>query len=114
MSLWIVLFYPKSGDKHSPADYINNIIPRPADRASIVDWLIKLSEREIGDWPNTRIHKITHDIWQLTVGNYRVSFVLDSRFIVVLHCCRKRGQRTHTKDKRRAELNYESYLASKE
>lgn len=114
MSLWDVRFFPPSGNRNSPEDYIYKVIPLEADQVSIVRWLQILSHREISDWPNTKIHKLTGDIFQLTVGKYRLSFVLDVRRIIVLHCCPKKGQKTKKIDLQRAELNYKDYLASRE
>ena len=112
MSVWSVVFYPKSGERHSPYDFIKSI-PNKDDQVRITRWLVQLSQSEYGDWPFTKIHKLTGKIFQLTVGKYRVMYTLDDRVIVVLHCCRKVSRKTKPKDLQRAEKNYEAYFATK-
>jgi putative component of toxin-antitoxin plasmid stabilization module len=113
MSIWRIIFFPPSGERYSPYDYVRDL-SNPAEKAQIALRLETLSKLALGDWPHTWIHKITDNIFQLTAGNHRLMYCLDEGTIVILHACRKVSQKTRSKDIKRATTNYHRYMFSKE
>ena len=112
MSTWHIIFFPPSGERHSPYDCILDLSDK-SEKAKIIHRLKTLSEIEIGDWPNTWIHKLTDKIYQLTAGQVRIMYCLDYDTIVVLHVCRKVKRKTLPKDIARAEAHYDRYMSQK-
>ena len=112
MPIWDIRFYPPSNEQHSPYDYILTL-PSPDEKAHILRRLDTLRKLELGEWPHTWIHKIGDEIWQLTAGSNRIMYCLDEKTLVVLHACRKKGQKTRPQDIQRAEIHYAEYMAQK-
>lgn len=109
MTYFRVEFYPPEGERHSPFDILADLDePR---RTSIQKRLENFEKLEYHHWPRSWSKKHTGDIFQFDSGDYRIMFVLDEPYLVVLHIFRKRGQKTHPRHVRRATKNYEAYLA---
>lgn len=107
MPVWNIEFFPPSGERHSPYDYIIGLSD-PNERDLIRHRLETLSKLQIEDWPWVKKH--TGDIRQLDADPNRVMFCLDQRTIVVLHVFRKTGQKTRRKDKNGAMIHYDRYI----
>jgi len=112
MRIWDIIFFPPSGESHSPYNKFLNW-PDKRERAQVVHRLETLRELEIGYWPQTWIHKITGKIFQLSANKCRVMFCLDGKKIVVLHICKKVSQKTRRGDVNRAETHYNEYMLQK-
>ena len=112
MSTWQIVFFPPTGERDSPYDYILSLSDE-SEKASVIHRLKTLRKLEIGDWPNTWIHKLTDKIYQLTAGHIRLMYCLDYGTIVVLHACRKVKRKTLRKDIARAEAHYDRYMSQK-
>jgi phage-related protein len=113
MPVWRIVYFPRSGERHSPEDYIEGL-SHLSEKALIRRRLETLSELQIGDWPEGWVKVHTGDIRQLYVGPNRILFCLDHRTIVVLHAFRKSGHKTGSKDTRRAINHYNRYIELKE
>ncbi len=112
MPIWDIEFFPPSGERDSPYDYILALSDN-VEKVQIRRRLNTLRELELGEWSHRWVHKITTDIWQLTAGNNRLMYFLDGRTIVVLHACRKVKGKTRRQDKERAIIHYDEYMAQK-
>jgi phage-related protein len=110
MPIWRITYYPPPGEHDSPYDYILGL-SNPNERTLIPRRLDILADRQIEDWIWVKKH--TGDIRQLDVDPNRVLFCLDQRTIVVLHVCRKKGQKTRPKDTKRAIIHYDEYWQQK-
>ena len=110
---WEIKFFPPSGEKHSPGDFIKTIANRT--EATIIERRLEtIRELELVDWPSAWVKKVA-GIYQLKAGDHRVYFDLDGRtIIVVCHVCRKVSQRAKEKDIGRAKANLKSYYQGKE
>lgn len=107
MTYYRVVFYPLEGENNSPVDILLGLDERY--RTSIQKHLEKFEKLEYQDWPRSWVKKHTGDIRQTDCGDYRVLFVLDEPYLVVLHVFVKQSQKTHPRDTRRAISNYEQY-----
>jgi len=112
MAIWNILFHPTSDNRNAPFDYIQQI-PNEAQQTTIINRLQELARRDIADWPHTWVHKITGDLFQLTVGSHRLLYCLEGKNIVILHAFRKQTQKTPKKEIKRAINNYHRYFSSK-
>ena len=112
MPKWTVTFFPPSGERFAPEDYIVNLSDK-SEKTQIIKRLESLRQLDIADWPHTWYHKLTGKIYQLTVGDNRLMYCLDEGKIVVLHVCRKVKKRTHKKDRKRAKIHYDRYMERK-
>jgi phage-related protein len=112
MARFQVIFHPTGGERGSPRDILAALADTSA-KVGIVQRLKDYQELDYTEWPREWSKKHTGDICQFDKGDYRVMYALDAPFMVVVHICRKRGQKTHPKDKAQALRNYEDYLARK-
>lgn len=110
--MWNSQFFPAKGERHSPFDYIINVSPA-SEKAQIMHRLKTIQELPLNDWPHTWIHKIDDKIYQLTAGKHRLMYCIDKETIIVLHACRKRGQKTHQKDINKANKHYRDYISQR-
>lgn len=108
MALWRIVFYPRSGDRHSPYDYLRDL-PDVKAEAQIVHRLKTISELPLADWPNWT-HHIVDKIYQLTSGAYRVMYFFDGFDIMIVHAFRKKSRKTPSVDVNRALAHYERYF----
>ena len=114
MAIWIRVFFPPSGEPYSPEDFIFNL-PSRGEQGQILHRLETLSSLKLQEWSSTGwVKNIKGDLWQLKTKMHRVYYCLDHRAIVVVHVCRKKGQKARPQDIQRAELNYAEYMARKE
>lgn len=113
MDIWKIVYYPAPGERNSPMGYIANLSNKEG-QATLIHRLKFLCQNELADWPHTWCHKITGKVYQLTAGASRVMFCLDDNRLVILHACKKVGQKTRSQDIERAERHYELYLATRE
>jgi phage-related protein len=112
MARFQVIFHPPTGERNSPRDILAELSDTSA-RAGIVQRLKDYQELDYNEWPREWSKKHSGDVCQFDKGDYRVMYALDAPFMVVVHIFRKRGQRTHPKDKAQAISNYQDYLARK-
>ena len=112
MAVWTVVFFPPSGHKYSPEDFVLSI-DRKADIASIKLRLETIAKLEIVNWPNGWIERY-EKLYQLKAGDYRLYLGIDGRKIVVCHICRKVSQKAKREDIDRAKLNWLNYQWSKQ
>lgn len=108
MGHWTVIFFPTEDQRNSPFEYILGLTP--AEQEKITHRLETLSKLELAEWPQLWFHKINDKLYQLTCDSHRLMYCLDSNKIVVLHACKKVGRKTHPRDVKRANINYEGYL----
>jgi phage-related protein len=113
MFMWQIHFFPPSGERYSPYDFVVGL-PRESDAAAVIHRLESMRKMEMADWPSAWVHKLVGKIYQLKVGAFRLMYCLDRRTIVVLHACRKKGQRTKPQDLERAETHYRRYFTQRE
>jgi phage-related protein len=111
MAKWEIVFFPSSGEKHSPIDALKNI-PRPNDKVKIMRQIELISDLETGDWPHWV--KMVDKNYQVTAGDYRVYFNLSGRKMVICHICRKVSQKALKSDLDRARINFINYQESEE
>jgi phage-related protein len=109
---WPIVFYPPPGEQDSPYDYIASLA-NPHEKAHIMRRLDVLGSTPQGAWPDRWMHKISDNIWQLTVGDNRIMYCLCEGTILVLHACRKKGKKARPKDIQRAEIHYAEFMERK-
>ena len=107
MAIWNIVFYPSSGSRHSPHDYIGSL-SKKNEIALIYRRLKTIQELPMEEWPSKWIKKIG-STYQLAADNQRVYFGLEEKTIVVCYACRKVSQKARKEDLRRAEENFKSY-----
>lgn len=107
MTFFQVEFYPPKGENHSPFDILTAL--DESRRTSIRKHLEKFEKIEYHHWSRSWSKQHTGDILQFDSGDYRIMFVLDRPYLIVLHIFRKQGQKTHPRALRRAISNYEAY-----
>ena len=108
MTRFQVVFYPPKGENHSPQDTLEGL--DEPQRTSIQKHLERYEKLEYVLWPRSWSKKHTGDIRQSDKGDYRIMFILDEPYLVVLHIFRKQGQKTHPRAVNRAISNYQAYL----
>ena len=113
MPIWHIIYFPPSDGKDSPYEYIKGLSDK-SEQAQITRRLKELSERELVDWPSSWVHKVDDKILQLTAHDHRIMFCIDQGELVVLHACRKVKGKTHTRDLKRACINYTAYFEKKQ
>ena len=113
MAKWKIEFYPKSGHRNSPRDFITSRIDEN-ERAQFAHRLNVMRDYEIVDWPKGWTKKLEQHIYQLKAGNIRLMFCFDGRKIIIAHACRKVSRRTLERDLERAKFNCNEYFAGKE
>ncbi len=111
MPIWEIIFFPSSGSRYSPEDYIYSLNSKP-EIAQIQHRLKSLSELEIAQWPSLWIKPI-HRLYQLKADAHRLYFGIDKRKLVVCHACRKVAQKALQADLERAEINFNNYKATR-
>ena len=111
---WEITYYPPSGHRHSPTDYIQSLT-NPVEVNIIKRRLETIAQLETHEWPSGWIKLIIKGVYQLTAGNHRIYFSLDgNKIIVVCYACRKVSQKALKSDLERAEANWASYCKSRE
>ena len=112
MYIWKIDFFPPSGERSSPFDFVNGL-SRESDAAAVIHRLESMRKMEMVDWPSAWVHKLVGKIYQLTAGAFRLMYCLDQGTIVVLYACRKKGRRTNPQDLERAEIHYRRYFTER-
>lgn len=107
--MWKVKLYPPSGERHSPLDYINNL-DSEKDQSKIRNKLGTFSKLGLGEWAGDWVHFFEDHVWEIVSGNHRLMFCYHDDSIVVVYACKKVGQKTRPRDKKRAMKNYNDYF----
>lgn len=113
MAIWKIEFYPKSGHRHSPRDFITSLTEN-SKKAQIAHRLNFMRDYEIRDWPQGWTKKLDQNLFQLRAGDIRLMFCFDGRKIIITHARRKVSQKTLKRDLVRAKANCEDYFSDKE
>jgi phage-related protein len=113
--IWEIIFYPGRGEKDSPYDYILKLADKN-EQAQINHRLEFFRNNEISDWPHLWYHKLVDKIFQLRANNSRIMYFLDSKSkkIVLIHACKKVGQKARSEDIKRAIKHYKDYISENE
>ena len=111
MSIWEIVFFPSSGSRYSPEDYIYSLNSKQ-ELVQIQHRLNSLSELEIAQWPGLWIKPI-RGLYQLKAGDHRLYFGIDKRKLVVCHACRKVAQKALQADLERAKINFNNYKVTR-
>lgn len=109
---WRIEFFPPPGERYSPNDYIDNSLTK-SEQTQVMLRLRTMSESQIGSWSKSWIHQIEDNVFQLTAGNHRFMYCLDSKIIVVVHACRKVKRKALRKDVNRAIAHWNEYMSRK-
>lgn len=109
---WRIEFFPPPGQRDSPSDYLDNSLTK-SEKTQAVLRLNTMSQNQKGDWSHSWIHKIQDNVFQLTAGNHRFMYCLDSKIIVVVHACRKVNKKALKKDINRAIAHWNEYMSRK-
>ncbi|MBN2549399.1 MAG: hypothetical protein JXB15_09595 [Anaerolineales bacterium] len=110
---WEIKYYPPSGERYSPKDFIQSIT-NPGEVNIIGRRLETISQLETYEWPTKWIKSI-EGIYQLTAGDHRLYFDLDgNRIIIVCYVCRKVRQKALKSDLVHAKNNLANYYKLKE
>lgn len=115
MPLWIVAYYPPSGESDSPYDKIQSI-DDVKEAASIDNLLEMLADLTYMEWScHVKLKPVVkkyNKLLQITDGNYRVYLSLSrsEKKIIVLHVCRKVGRKAKPEDINRAVIHYREYF----
>jgi hypothetical protein len=110
MPIWNILYFPPEGERNSP---INSLKTRLSDdeQADLTERFSKMGDLEMTEWANNW-RKHIGALYQLTSGNFRAYYGIRGRLIIIVHICRKVGQKAKPQDLKIAEQNlvdYEKY-----
>jgi phage-related protein len=108
MLLWKLVFYPKSGEKNSPVDRMNERDCSQKERASINAKLIQMQSMRKVDWPYNWAKPI-EELLELKQGDFRVFHQLVEDTIVVCHVCRKVSNKAKKQEIEIARTNLNDY-----
>jgi len=111
MTYWRVKFFPPSGERNSPHDYVVNLADEN-DRAMILLRLERMQQHRKVDWPPAWINHMGGKIWELYARGHRLMYCLDSGTIVILHACKKVSNKTRERDLNIAKNHLARYLDS--
>jgi phage-related protein len=107
MPIWDIVFFPAKGERNAPTDQLLAICNKK-ERAHFREKLGLLQELENKDW-NFGWLKLVLGFYQVREGNFRGYLQLDGKTIVVVHFCRKKGQKITDEDSRIISSNWLRY-----
>src|SRR6266508_1579191 len=110
MPIWNIIYFPPEGERNSPVNSLKARLNED-EQANFVERFSKMSELEMTEWAHNWRKRIGA-FYQLTSGNFRAYYGIRGRLIIIVHVCRKVGQKAKTQDLQTAEQNlidYEKY-----
>lgn len=111
MRIWNILYFPPKGERNSPIDNLRTRLDAD-EQANFVERFLKMSELEMTEWAHDWRKRIGA-VYQLTAGNFRAYYGIRGRQIIIVHVCRKVGQKAKTQDLGIAEQNLIDYERSR-
>lgn len=114
MIRWRIVYYPPSGTRNSPADYIDSI-DDIREAARVAQRIEQASQLQLGDWPKGwRCHQMKGKVWQFDAGGqHRIAYCIDDDSLIILHIFKKQGRKTRKEDLALAQSHYVSYIEEK-
>lgn len=109
MLAWKVGYFPATGERNSPVDYIQRLT-NYHEVAIIKHRIDVIRQLPIEDWPVTWIKRI-QGLYQLNAGAHRIYFDVDTDTLVILYICRKVSQKAKKQDLLRAMANQKRYYS---